>query len=388
MDEMSELSELLRKQEELHPDLQDYIFEVGSLGPCLQHPLIYNVPHVDAMNALINKRYGYIKEAVEKAKAEGNWARYVFQHEKPYRFHAFTDIMFQLSDAEYWEMFAELWTNSENIWQVPAGALLQARDNPHLMMNEEEKHFYDSLPNQIVIYRGFAQPKDYPGIKLDADKCKYGYSWTLSHWHASWFAYRFAGLHKNPRVAKAVVQKNCVKGVLLGRGEWEVIVNPHEIEITTLRKLPHSGELKLALNHALNAFELQKSSYHGPRHWDKVERNVMEISKWMVPKPDLKVCRLFAILHDCRRQDENDDPAHGHRAADFMVRIQDDLRLTEKQLDQLYSALTHHNSGQTSTDPTIGTCWDADRLELIRVGIVPDLKYFSTKVAKELIWQL
>ena len=29
-------------------------------------------------------------------------------------------------------------------------------------------------------------------------------------------------------------------------------------------------------------------------------------------------------------------------------------------------------------DATIGTCWDADRLELPRVGIRPDPRYFST----------
>ncbi|MBB6018173.1 hypothetical protein HNQ04_003450 [Deinococcus radiopugnans ATCC 19172] len=32
-------------------------------------------------------------------------------------------------------------------------------------------------------------------------------------------------------------------------------------------------------------------------------------------------------------------------------------------------ACKHHASGQTTDEPTLGACWDADRLDLPRVGI-------------------
>jgi uncharacterized protein len=35
-----------------------------------------------------------------------------------------------------------------------------------------------------------------------------------------------------------------------------------------------------------------------------------------------------------------------------------------------------------SEHPTIGTCWDADRLDLGRVGARPDPKYMSTEARK------
>ena len=39
-----------------------------------------------------------------------------------------------------------------------------------------------------------------------------------------------------------------------------------------------------------------------------------------------------------------------------------------------------------SEHPTIGTCWDADRLDLGRVGIVPQPKFMSTAFAKEVAY--
>ena len=47
-------------------------------------------------------------------------------------------------------------------------------------------------------------------------------------------------------------------------------------------------------------------------------------------------------------------------------------------------AIRHHVDGDVSDDPTIGTCWDADRLDLGRVGIVPDEQYMSTAEGKRL----
>jgi uncharacterized protein len=39
----------------------------------------------------------------------------------------------------------------------------------------------------------------------------------------------------------------------------------------------------------------------------------------------------------------------------------------------------------TSEVPTIGVCWDADRLDLTRVGIMPDPEFFSTAAGKEAV---
>jgi hypothetical protein len=50
----------------------------------------------------------------------------------------------------------------------------------------------------------------------------------------------------------------------------------------------------------------------------------------------------------------------------------------------LFRACCNHTDGTLSADSTIATCWDADRLDLGRVGIVPDPAFMSTMTGREL----
>jgi hypothetical protein len=49
----------------------------------------------------------------------------------------------------------------------------------------------------------------------------------------------------------------------------------------------------------------------------------------------------------------------------------------------LRDAVALHNDGETSLDPAIGVCWDADRLCLPRVGIAPDSTLLSTRSGRK-----
>ena len=62
--------------------------------------------------------------------------------------------------------------------------------------------------------------------------------------------------------------------------------------------------------------------------------------------------------------------------------------ISKSQIELLMEACAKHNDGEVSEDPTIGVCWDADRLDLLRVGIIPLDKYLSTKAGKEMKWKL
>ncbi len=88
---------------------------------------------------------------------------------------------------------------------------------------------------------------------------------------------------------------------------------------------------------------------------------------------------LFAILHDCRHENDGHDPEHGPRAAARAESIgHEPLGLTPGMLATLARAMRHHGRGQVSDHPLVGTCWDADRLDLPRVGITPDPRLMST----------
>jgi uncharacterized protein len=97
---------------------------------------------------------------------------------------------------------------------------------------------------------------------------------------------------------------------------------------------------------------------------------------------DRLVGRLFAILHDCCREDDCSDPLHGPRAALLIREWSARLRLSPSQEDLLVFAVHHHTDGETTGDPTIGACWDADRLDLGRVGIIPGTQYMSTATGR------
>ena len=56
--------------------------------------------------------------------------------------------------------------------------------------------------------------------------------------------------------------------------------------------------------------------------------------------------------------------------------------LTDGEMDILTEALTYHSDGYTEGDITVKVCWDADRLDLGRVGIRPEPDRLCTDTAK------
>jgi uncharacterized protein len=138
------------------------------------------------------------------------------------------------------------------------------------------------------------------------------------------------------------------------------------------------GWLAGVRDYAKSVFQCGSDSIHGPGHWQRVEAFGVSIAE--STGADLMVVRLFALLHDSCRQDDGEDPEHGPRAADMIDRIV--LPLDRERLDLLKCAIRFHTGGLTTEDVTIGTCWDADRLDIGRVGIIPASRYMSTAAGK------
>lgn len=127
-------------------------------------------------------------------------------------------------------------------------------------------------------------------------------------------------------------------------------------------------------------FKLDWQGIHGANHWARVLHHGKNIGQ--LRKADLLVIELFGFLHDSCRLNDGRDPLHGQRAAEFAHGIHGDFYdLEPKQLDRLCYALKHHSGGDVSLDATIQTCWDADRLDLGRVGIYPSPEFLSPEAA-------
>ena len=134
-------------------------------------------------------------------------------------------------------------------------------------------------------------------------------------------------------------------------------------------------------DYAVSIFALGEHSVHGPDHWRRVETVGLKLCK--ETSADETVVRLFAILHDSCRLDDGADPVHGPRAADILGEIAGELfTLEPDRFELLEYAIRHHTGGQISDVPTIGTCWDADRLDIGRVGIIPHERFMSTAAGK------
>jgi uncharacterized protein len=122
---------------------------------------------------------------------------------------------------------------------------------------------------------------------------------------------------------------------------------------------------------------------HGPDHWHRVERNGVILASRTGAR--IEVVRLFALFHDSKRINECWDPGHGRRGATFAATLRGELfDLSDEDFDLLYRACEGHTDGHRHDDPTIGTCWDADRLDLGRCGMIPDAQYMSTVFGAEI----
>ena len=126
---------------------------------------------------------------------------------------------------------------------------------------------------------------------------------------------------------------------------------------------------------------MDHNGFHGFDHWMRVLHNGRLLAA--AERANLKVVELFCLLHDTQRLNEDDDPLHGHRAAQFAQTLRGQwFDLTDGEMDLLTKALAYHSDGYTQGDTTVQVCWDADRLDLGRVGLRPDPDRLCTNTAK------
>jgi uncharacterized protein len=147
----------------------------------------------------------------------------------------------------------------------------------------------------------------------------------------------------------------------------------------------HSGVS--LLDRILSEYTLDIYGIHGLDHWFRVVDYGLMLGKQNTA--NLKVVALFGLLHDSKRQNDSLDNRHGIRAAQYARSLaqRDLIDVTTVELDVLYEACAGHTSGQVHDDVTIGTCWDADRLDLHRFAWKIDCQRLSTAEATNFVTQ-
>jgi uncharacterized protein len=132
----------------------------------------------------------------------------------------------------------------------------------------------------------------------------------------------------------------------------------------------------------LKGYALHHDGTHGISHWRRVRDNGLFLAE--SSGADTEVVELFAVFHDCRRLNEGRDPGHGARGAQLAVEMRGEwFQMDDEPFEHLLMACRAHTAGLTEAHPTVQTCWDADRLDLGRVGVIPRADRLCTRAAKD-----
>lgn len=131
-----------------------------------------------------------------------------------------------------------------------------------------------------------------------------------------------------------------------------------------------------------NQFLIDWFGIHGVYHWARVYAIGMKLTDQT--DAHRTVVQLFSLFHDAGRHNEGADPAHGPRGAKLAENYRDThlKTLSTEEFELLTTACRLHTSELSHHHITVQTCFDADRLDLGRIGTLPDPQYLCTEAAK------
>jgi uncharacterized protein len=138
------------------------------------------------------------------------------------------------------------------------------------------------------------------------------------------------------------------------------------------------------LREILKGYPLPVRGAHGVLHWARVRENGLRLAA--ETGADAEVVTLFALFHDSRRVNEARDDGHGLRGGELARALRGSVvHLDDDRFELLFEACRLHTDGHTGGDPTVLACWDADRLDLGRVGIRVRPERLCTGAGRSLI---
>lgn len=150
---------------------------------------------------------------------------------------------------------------------------------------------------------------------------------------------------------------------------------------------------------ALIPLAKHNSAIHGVAHWTRVHRYGLLLAESLQLSDDEKMAvALFAWTHDLARTDDGGGNQHAIDGAKYVEVITQKIfdNFPDHILDIVRSAIRYHSDGMCAEEALhefpmekystfsrdeilniLGCCWDADRLDLLRLGIIPKASHMS-----------
>lgn len=154
------------------------------------------------------------------------------------------------------------------------------------------------------------------------------------------------------------------------------------------------------VDEVIRQYRLEHDGFHGPAHWERVLVNCLLLQQVLPNYVCEHTAFLFALFHDSRRFDEGTDINHGRRGADYFLQMYETGELPletgffstiadfEAMKSRAYRAMAYHTTSRFENDPKVASCLDGDRLDLMRVGIYPDINrlHYQSAISDSLIY--
>jgi hypothetical protein len=188
----------------IHKDLQRWVIkdDINNISS-IKHPEFELFDISKYTSDEINELYLKQNELLENYITLGSFKDYIMSipdRSRVWKFHNFTNIKsnqkrkdyWNIDDKEYWNFLRFLWIEYSNdvkrIGHIWTDLLRSKRTNKEYFMNEEERTFFENLPNEIVVYRGYMGRKYTSNLDDPFSKCfgpdetidGMGYSYSLS----------------------------------------------------------------------------------------------------------------------------------------------------------------------------------------------------------------
>jgi len=175
------------------------------------------IDYDDATKSLLNEVVNLLRQedSIDWDAATGNLGRNEV-------FRIVDELKDEIKDKDYWMLIGFCYTVSDfcyNDYETLKKYLNTNRVNKEHIMNEEDRSFLNSLPDQIKVFRGCSKKEIKNGV--------FRFSWTLDREIAYFFAYKYRrNSNIDCDIVEQIIDKKDVLAYFNDRNEQEILLVP------------------------------------------------------------------------------------------------------------------------------------------------------------------